>query len=177
MSAVVIKHDHVNVAANGGTGVLRCFLSVPVCDPASFWYVNKERVQTMLKCLLLFFSGAVTITGFVVATGAHTGGLVALGFAIATIFYGLLAFIIGTGRIVRFLLWITGKQEHHRPRRTPFKRAVAERSDVEQDVISALVQQGARRSAAAKATADAILQSPQEFGPLFRTAVGLLRSR
>jgi hypothetical protein len=131
----------------------------------------------MLKCLLVFFSGAVTMTGFVVATGARTSALVMLGFVIATIFYGLLAFILGPSRIVRSLLWITGKREHQRPRRTLCKRAVAERSDVEQDVISALVQLGAGRSAAVKATADAVLQSPQEFEPLFRTAVGLLHSQ
>jgi len=57
------------------------------------------------------------------------------------------------------------------------KRCWAGRSEVEQDVISALVQQGAGRSAAVKATADAVLQSPQEFEPLFRTAVGLLHLR
>ena len=131
----------------------------------------------MLKCLLVFFSGAVTVTGFVVATGARTGGLVVLGFVMATIFYVLLAFVVGRSRLVRFLSWISGKRERQSSRRTPSVRAVAERSEVEQDVISALVQQGVGRSAAVKATAKAILQSPKDFEPLFRTAVGLLHLR
>ena len=47
-------------------------------------------------------------------------------------------------------------------------------AEVEQDVISALIQQGASRRAAAKAAADAKLKAPEEFEPLFKAAVGLL---
>jgi hypothetical protein len=51
---------------------------------------------------------------------------------------------------------------------------MAGKSEVEQDVISALIHQGASRSAAAKAAANARLKAPEEFEPLFKAAVGLL---
>lgn len=126
----------------------------------------------MLKYLLAFFSGAVTVTSFVVASGARTSWLVILGSIVATLCYGLIAGVVGPRRLAQFLLWIAG--EPKRPRRTSRVGAVARQSEVEQDVISALVQQGASRRAAAKAAAVAKLKAPEEFEPLFKAAVGLL---
>ena len=125
-----------------------------------------------MKYLLAFFSGAVAVTSFVVASGALTSWLVVLGFIVATLCYGLLTAFIGPGRVARFLLRIAG--EHEKPRRTGRASAVARRSEVEQDVISALIQQGASRRVAMKAAADAKLKAPPEFEPLFKAAVGLL---
>ena len=128
----------------------------------------------MMKCFLAFISGAVTVTGFVVATGARTGGLVALGFVAATIFFGLFVRIIGHRRLVRLLSWIFREPEHPTPRRVSRRSTAAGQSKVELEVVSALVHQGATRNAAVKATADAASQTPQEFEPLFRAAVGML---
>lgn len=128
----------------------------------------------MLKYLVWFFCGAFTVTGLVIATGAQNGGLVALGFLGATLFYGLLARFIGADRLIRCLRWISG--ERKRSRRIPAMRAASRRSPVEQDVISALVHQGVSRSAAARATIGAALEAPAQFEPLFKTALGLLRS-
>ena len=125
-----------------------------------------------MKYLLAFFSGAVAVTSFVVASGARTSWLVVLGFIVATLSYGLLTAVIGPGRVARFLLRIAG--ECHKPPRTRRLSTVARKSEVEQDVISALIQQGASRRAAMKAAADATLKAPQEFEPLFKAAVGLL---
>jgi hypothetical protein len=125
-----------------------------------------------MKYLLAFFSGVVAVTGFVVASGVRTSWLVVLGFVVATLSYGLLAAVIGPGRVARFLLRIAG--ERQKLRRTRRVSAVARRSEVEQDVISALTQQGASRRAAMKAAADATLKAPPEFEPLFKAAVGLL---
>ena len=127
----------------------------------------------MLKNLLAFFFGTVTVTSFVVASGARASWLVMVGFIIATLCYGLLAAVIGPRRLVQFLLWIAGERE--KPRRTSRTGALARKSEVEQDVISALIQQGASRRAAAKAAADAKLKAPEEFEPLFKAAVGLLQ--
>jgi len=114
----------------------------------------------------------LSVTSFVVASGARTSWLVVLGFIVATISYGLLTAGIGPGRVARFLLRIAGeRQESPRPRRVS---ALNRRSEVEQDVISALIQQGASRRAAMKAAADATLKAPPEFEPLFKAAVGLL---
>ena len=125
-----------------------------------------------MKYLLAFFSGVVAVMSFVVASGARTSWLVVLGFIVATLSYGLLTAVMGTGRVARFLLRIAG--ERQKPPRTRSVSAVARKSEVEQDVISALIQQGASRRAATKAAADATLKAPPEFEPLFRAAVGLL---
>jgi hypothetical protein len=103
---------------------------------------------------------------------ARTSWLVVLGFIVATLCYGLLAAVIGPSGLARFLLRIAG--ERQKPQRTRRVSAVARKSEVEQDVISALIQQGASRRAAMKAAADATLKAPQEFEPLFKAAVGLL---
>ena len=120
----------------------------------------------MMKNLLAFFSGAVAVTSFVVASGARTSWLVVLGFIVATLWYGLLTAVIGPSRVARFLLGIAG--ERQKPRRTRRVSAVGRESEVEQDVISALIQQGASRRAAMKAAANATLKAPQEFEPLLR---------
>jgi len=95
-----------------------------------------------------------------------------LGFLAATAFYGAITFSIGPRSLMRFLFLVAG--EPVRPRPTLRIRTVARRSEVEQEVVSALVLQGASRQAASKATADAALRAPQEFEQLFKTAVGLL---
>jgi hypothetical protein len=126
----------------------------------------------MLRSLLAFLLGALTVTGFVVATGARAGGLVVLGFLTATALYGVVTFLIGSRRLIRFLSLIAGKPARQRPRLRI--RNVARRPEVEQEVVSALVLQGASRRAASKATADAALRAPQEFEQLFKTAISLL---
>ena len=128
--------------------------------------------KEMMKYLLAFFSGVVAVTSFVVASGAGTSWLVVLGFVVATLLYGLLTAVIGPGRVARFLLRIAGERQKLRQARRV--SPVARKSEVEQDVISALIQQGASRRAAMKAAADATLKAPPEFEPLFRAAVGLL---
>jgi hypothetical protein len=100
----------------------------------------------MMKYLLAFFSGVVAVTSFVVASGARTSWLVVLGFIVATLSYGLLTAAIGLGRVAQFLLRIAGERQE--PRRRRHVSAVARKSEVEQDVISALIQQGASRRAA-----------------------------
>jgi hypothetical protein len=120
----------------------------------------------------ILFSGAVSVTSFVVASGVRTSGLLVLGFILATLCYGLLAGVIGPKRLARFLLWIAG--ERQRPRRPSRAGSVARTPEVEQDVISALIQQCVSRRAAAKAAANAKLKAPDEFEPLFKAAVGLL---
>jgi hypothetical protein len=129
-------------------------------------------LQIMMRYLLAFLLGALTVTGFVVATGARAGGLVVLGFLTATALYGVVTFLIGPQCLMRFLLLVAGEPE--RPRPTPRIRTVARRSEVEQEVVSALVLQGVSRRAALKATADAALRAPQEFEQLFKTAIGCL---
>jgi len=125
-----------------------------------------------MKCILAFFCGAVAVTSFVVASGARASWLVVLGFIVATLSYGLLTAVMGPGRVARFLLRIAG--EHQKFRRTRRVSAVARTSEVEQDVISPLIQQGASRRVAMKAAADATLKAPLEFEPLFKAAIGLL---
>ena len=128
--------------------------------------------KEVIKYLLAFFSGVVAVTSFVVASGARTSWLVVLGFIVATLSYGLLIAVIGPARVAWFLLRIAG--ERQKPRRIRRVSAVARKSEVEQDVISALIQQGASRRAAMKAAADATLKAPQEFEPLFKAAVRLV---
>jgi hypothetical protein len=97
---------------------------------------------------------------------------VLLGFIVATLSYGLLAAVIGPKRVAHFLLLIAG--ERQRAPRASRVRTMAGKSEVEQDVISALIHQGVSRRAAMKAAEDARLKAPLEFEPLFKTAVGLL---
>ena len=113
------------------------------------------------------------MTGFIVATGARTASLIALGFIVATVCYGTVTLVIGPRRLARFLSWIS--RERQRPRRSSRMSGVVRQSEIEREVVSALLHQGANRNDAIKATARAALQAPQEFEPLFRTAVGLLR--
>src|ERR1700730_4841143 len=87
--------------ANGGTGVLRNFLSINFDDRKRTLRVSSKE---MIKYLLAFFSGAVAVTSFVVAGGARTSWLVVLGFIIATLCYGLLTAVIVPRRVVRFPL-------------------------------------------------------------------------
>ena len=136
------------VRTNGGTGVLGNFLSIIFYDRQR---TLRVLFKEMMKCMLAFFSGAVAVTSFVVASGARTSWLVVLGFIVATLCYGLLAAVIGPRRLARFLLWIAG--ERQKPRRPRRVSALARKSEVEQDVISALTQQGASRRAAMKAAA------------------------
>jgi hypothetical protein len=112
------------------------------------------------------------VTGCVVATGTDTGGLLMLGFLIATAFYLLLAVVIGPRRLMRLLSLLSG--EPKKSSNTHLTRNVVRRSQVEEDVISALVHQGTSPRTASKVTAAAALQAPQEFEPLFRTAIDLL---
>jgi len=131
----------------------------------------------MLKCSLAFFLGAFMVASFVVATGAGAGALVALGFVGATISYGLLAYIIGYRRLVRLVNWIFGNKREH-SRRTLRTRTTTRDSNVLAEVVSALVHQGASRSAAVRAAADAASRAPQEeFEPLFRAAVRMLSAK
>ena len=130
-------------------------------------------ISIMRRCFLAFFLGALTVTGFVVATGADTGGLLLLGFLIATAFYLLLAVLIGPRRLMRLLSLLSG--EVKRSSNTHRTRTVVRRSQVEEDVISALVHQGTSSRTASKVTAAAALQAPQEFEPLFRTAIDIFR--
>jgi hypothetical protein len=109
--------------------------------------------KEMMKYLLAFFSGVIAVASFVVASGARTSWLVVLGFIVATLSYGLLTAVMGPGRVARLLLRIAG--EGQKPRRNQRVSTVARKSEVEQDVISALIQQGASRRAAMKAAADA----------------------
>ena len=127
----------------------------------------------MRRYLLAFFLGALTVTGCVVATGADTGGLLLLGFLTATAFYLLLAVVIGPRRLMRLLSLLS--REAKKPSKTHRTRNVARRSQVEEEVISALVHQGTGPRTATKVTAVAALQAAQEFEPLFKTAIGLLR--
>jgi hypothetical protein len=154
--------------SNEGTSVLGSFLSIIFYDRRS---TLRVLFKEMIKYLLAFFSGVVAVTSFVVASGARTSWLVVLGFVVATLFYTLLTSVIGAGRVARFLLRIAGERQPPQTRRVS---AVTRKSEVEQDVISALIQQGASRRAAMRAAADATLKAPPEFEPLFRAAVELL---
>jgi hypothetical protein len=129
----------------------------------------------MIKGSLTFFLGAFTVTSFVVATGARPAWLVALGFVGATVFYGLAASIIGYRRLVRLLSWIFGEREQSRLALR--RRTGAQQSEVEVEVVSALIHQGASRNAAVRAAADAASQAPKEFEPLFKAAVAMLHMR
>ena len=113
------------------------------------------------------------MTGCVVATGTGTGGLQMLGFLIGTAFYLFLAVVIGPRRLMRLLSLLSGEPKKSSNRHRT--RNVVRRSQVEEDVISALVHQGTSSRTASKVTAAAALQAPQEFKPLFRTAIDLLR--
>jgi hypothetical protein len=130
-------------------------------------------IQIMLRYLLAFFLGALTVTGVIVGTGASTGGLVLLGFLAAIGLCAVFTFVIGLGRLSRFLLAISGERQW--PMSTP-RRTQARRSEVEQEVLAALVSQGATRAAASRATSEAAARAPQEFEQLFRAAVALLSS-
>ena len=127
----------------------------------------------MLKYLMAYFAGVSTVTGFVVATGASSGGLVGVGFLAATIFYSLVLCASGRRQLTRLFFWISGEKAK-RSMQVSLRRTTPSRSDVELDVISALVHQGASRAAATKATAHAASRAPQEFEPLFKLAIGLL---
>jgi hypothetical protein len=127
----------------------------------------------MLRFLLVFFLGTLSATTCVIATGAHAGGLVLLGFFTATVFYGLLAFLLA--RWQAFRSWISIDPEKSQPRRESCRDIQS--SQVERQVVSALVHQGATRNVARKAVAEAALLGPREFEPLFRAAVGLLHAR
>jgi hypothetical protein len=111
----------------------------------------------MMKYLLAFFSGVVLVTSFVVATGAGTRWLVVLGFVVATLFYGLLTAVIGPARAARFLSRIAAEQQ--KSQRTRRVTAVPRKSEVEHDVVLALIQQGASRRVAMKAAARCSIKS------------------
>jgi hypothetical protein len=118
--------------------------------------------------------GAVAITACVVASGLQSGLLVLLGAVGATAIYGMVCFAVGTRRLIRFLEWISGRRVNRKNRAKLPSRTVVRRSQVEQDVISALVQQGIGRGAAMQATVDAASKAPQQFEPLFRAALTFL---
>jgi hypothetical protein len=75
--------------------------------------------------MVSFVSGTLTVTGFVVATGVRTAGLVVLGFHAATACYGTLTLVIslrrycasyrgfqGEPKRVVFRLWQCDKDNH-----------------------------------------------------------------
>jgi hypothetical protein len=107
-------------------------------------------------------------------SGLQSGLLVLLGALMATSIYGVVCFALGARRLIRFLEWISGKRFDRKNRPTSPARTVVQRSQVEQDVISALVQQGIGRGAAMRATSDAASRAPQQFEPLFRAALTFL---
>ena len=131
----------------------------------------------LLRFAIAFFCGAATVTSVVVATGVRTSGLVMLGFVATNILYGLVICAVRPRRLGTLLLRLSGEPQQLKPgggalRKRPAVRA----SEVEQQVISALVCQGAKPSTARKATTHAALNTPQEFEPLFKAAIALLRS-
>jgi hypothetical protein len=131
----------------------------------------RTSIQIMLRCLPAFFLG--TVTGVVVATGARTGGLVLLGFLVAIGLCTVLTVVIGPRHITRFLLAVSDGTVKARPT-SRVQTARRQQSEVERDVVSALVLQGVSRAAASRATLNAALQAPQDFEQLFRVAVRLL---
>jgi hypothetical protein len=130
----------------------------------------------MLRFAIAFFCGAAIVTSFVVATGVRTSALVMLGFVATNILYGLIICVVHPRRLGRLLLALSGERQQVKPGGAVRKRAAVRASEVEQQVISALVCQGAKPSTARKATTHAALNAPQEFEPLFRAAVALLIS-
>jgi hypothetical protein len=130
----------------------------------------------MLRFAIAFFCGAATVTSFVVATDVRTSGLVILGFVATNILYALIICTVRPRRLGRLLLLLSGERRQPKPRGPVRKHAAVRASEVEQQVISALVCQGAKPSTARKATAHAALNSPQEFEPLFKAAIALLTS-
>ena len=163
------QERNLSARAQGSTGVLHYFLRAAASDLE----LSSLVISIMQRCFLAFFLGALTVTGCVVATGTDTGGLLMLGFLIATAFYLFLAAVIGPRRLMRLLSLLSGEPNKTSNRHRT--RNVVRRSQVEDDVISALVHQGTSSRTGSKVTAAAALQAPQEFEPLFRTAVGLLR--
>jgi len=130
----------------------------------------------MLKFAIAFFCGAATVTSVVVATGVRTSGLVMLGFVATNILYGLVICAVRPRRLGRLLLRLSGEPQQLKPGGALSKRPAVRSSEVEQQVISALVCQGAKPSTARKATTHAALNTPQEFEPLFKAAIRLLTS-
>jgi len=128
----------------------------------------------MLRFAIAFFCGAATVTIFVVATGVRASGLVMLGFVATNVLYGLVICAVRPRRLGRLLVRLSG--ERQQLKRAVRKGAAVRASEVEQQVISALVCQGAKPRMARKATTDAALNAPQEFEPLFKAAVALLTS-
>jgi len=141
------------------------------------WYVTiRKKSPSMLRFEIAFFCGAPTVASFVVATGARTSGWVMLGFVATNILYGLVICAVRPRRLGRLLLRLSGERQQLKPGGAVRKRAAVRASEVEQQVISALVCQGAKSSTARKATTHAALNAPQEFEPLFKVAVVLLTS-
>jgi hypothetical protein len=126
----------------------------------------------MLKYLLAFCLGAVTVIVLVIATSrAGSAGLVVLGFLTATICNGTVAFVVGPHLLAGSPKRNSGGSLNSRMacRTTPKVR-----SKVEDEVVSALLHQGVKHRAAVTATSRAALEAPQEFEALFRAALAVL---
>ena len=125
----------------------------------------------MLKYLLAFCLGAVTVVALVIATGsAGTAGPVILGFITATICNAAVAFVFGPHLLAAFLKR-SGRSLNSRMARSTKPKV---RSKVEDEVVSALLHQGVKHRAAVTATSRAALEAPQEFEALFRAALAVL---
>lgn len=94
-------------------------------------------------------------------SGFVIGFITALGFIVA------ICWLIGAARIARVSQALAGG------RRRASKGAV--QNPVQADVQAALVKMGARAGAARRAIHTAAQTAPQEFEPLFRTALATLR--
>src|SRR5215472_15961676 len=115
----------------------------------------------MLKYLLAFCLGAITVIALVIATGrAGTAGLVVVGFITATICNAMVAFVFGPHVLAAFLKRNSGGSLKSRMARGTTPKV---RSKVEDDVVSALLHQGVKPRAAETATSRAALEAPQEF--------------
>jgi hypothetical protein len=126
----------------------------------------------MLKYLLAFCLGAITVIALVIATGsAGTAGLVLLGFITATICNGTMAFVLGPRLLAGLLKRNSGRSLNSRMARGTTTKV---RSKVEDEVVSALLHQGVKHRAAETATSRAALEAPQEFEALFRAALAVL---
>ena len=126
----------------------------------------------MLKYLLAFCLGAVTVVALVIATGS-TGraGLVILGFISATICNAAVAFVVGPRLLAGLQKRNSGGSLKSRMARGTTSKV---RSKVEDEVVSALLHQGVKHRAAETATSRAALEAPQEFEALFRAALAVL---